>query len=103
MTKSELISHIFDSTDIMTRQQVEDVVNGVFEEIGTALAQNDKVEIRGFGSFHVRKKAARLGRNPQNGSPVDVAETSVPFFRPSIEIKKRLIKNGIISQKLKKG
>jgi integration host factor subunit beta len=103
MTKSELISHIFENTDVMTRQQVEDVVNGVFEEIGSALAQNDKVEIRGFGSFHIRKKKARVGRNPQNGSPVEISETRVPFFRPSIDIKKLLIGGSSLDQKPKRG
>ncbi|MDR2104574.1 MAG: integration host factor subunit beta [Deferribacteraceae bacterium] len=102
MTKSELISHVFECTDILTRQQVEKVVNGVFEVIGSALAQNKKVEIRGFGSFHVRKKRARLGRNPQNGIPVSVAETRIPFFRPSIEIKKQLIECKFPTQKSKK-
>jgi integration host factor subunit beta len=101
MTKSELISHIFDNTDVMTRQQVEDVVNGVFEEIGNALAQKDKVEIRGFGSFHIRKKKARLGRNPQNGSPVEISETYIPFFRPSIDIKKHLISGNFLAKKPK--
>ncbi|MDR2401672.1 MAG: integration host factor subunit beta [Deferribacteraceae bacterium] len=102
MTKSELISHIFESIEVMTRQQVEDIVNGVFDEIGSALAQKDKVEIRGFGSFHVRKKKARIGRNPQNGSPVEIAETWVPFFRPSIDIKKQLIAGKLPDKKLKK-
>ncbi len=96
MTKSELIAQIASSNNVMTKQQVEFIVNGVFDLIQTALVNGDKVEIRGFGSFRVREKKEKIGRNPRTGAVVHLSSGKVPYFRPSIDIKERLIEQSAV-------
>ncbi len=91
MTKSELIAQIASKTNIMTKQQVEFIVNGVFDLLQSALVSGSKVEIRGFGSFRVREKKEKTGRNPRTGAVVHIPAGRVPYFRPSIDIKEQLI------------
>lgn len=91
MTKSELIARIAEKCDMMTKKQIEYIVNELFANIRTALKNDDKVEIRGFGSFRIREKAARIGRNPKNGDRVEVPELKVPYFRAGKEIKTQLL------------
>ena len=93
MTKSELISRISERCGIMTKKQVEFLINSVFSAVRSALKNNDKVEIRGFGSFRLRNKAAKSGRNPKTGEKIDLSACSVPFFRPGKELKEQLLKN----------
>lgn len=92
MTKSELIEIISTENTNLTKKQIEFIVNGVFSSIKDALRNDDKVEIRGFGSFKIREKNSKTGRNPKTGDKVDVPSKKVPYFKPGKEIKELLIK-----------
>jgi len=92
MTKSELIEEIATQNQDLTKKQVEFIVNGVFSSIKDALKTGDKVEIRGFGSFKIREKNSKVGRNPKTGDKVEVPSKNVPYFKPGKEIKELLIK-----------
>lgn len=91
MTKSELIEQISLSYPDMTKKQIEFIINSVFITIKEAIKDGDKVEIRGFGSFKVREKKSKVGRNPKTGHKVEVPEKKVPHFKPGKEIKESLI------------
>ena len=91
MTKSELIEQVSASYPDMPKKQVEFIINTVFISIKEALKDGDKVEIRGFGSFKIREKTSKVGRNPKTGKKVDVPEKKVPYFKPGKEIKEVLI------------
>src|SRR5690606_22687865 len=90
LIKSELIQKIAASNPHLYHRDVERIVNVVFDEIVDALAQGDRVELRGFGAFTVKHRAARQGRNPRTGTPVPVAEKYVPFFKTGKELRDRL-------------
>ena len=64
------------------------VVSAIFDSIVRALRTGDKVEIRGFGSFHTRQRRGRIARNPKTGAPVEVPPKRIPFFKPSRELRK---------------
>lgn len=87
MTKAELIDKVAKKVDGLTRSQVDVLVSTVFGSIKDALAVGDKVEIRGFGSFRLRHRAAREGRNPKSGEVVKVPAKMVPFFKAGKELK----------------
>jgi integration host factor subunit beta len=91
MTKSEMIEKIAMENPNLTKKDVEFIVNGVFDIIKGTLASGDKVEIRGFGSFKVRQKNAKIGRNPKTGEKVEVPAKKVPYFKPGKEIKETLL------------
>lgn len=91
MTKSELIEKLSEEYPSMTKKQIEFIVNGVFSSIKDTLKNGGKVEIRGFGSFKVREKSAKTGRNPKTGEKVEVPAKKVPYFKPGKEIKEQLI------------
>lgn len=80
MTKAELIEEVA-SRATLTKKETELIVNTVFDNITTALSQGDKVELRGFGSFRIRQRNSRKGRNPKTGNAVSVPEKRVPFFK----------------------
>ncbi|HXD97508.1 MAG TPA: integration host factor subunit beta [Candidatus Acidoferrum sp.] len=80
MTKAELIDEVSKLSNL-TKKETETIVNTVFDNITDALAKGDKVELRGFGSFRIRHRNSRKGRNPKTGSAVDVPEKRVPFFK----------------------
>ena len=80
MTKAELIDEMA-SQATFTRKETELVVNTVFDHITAALTQGDKVELRGFGSFRIRQRQSRRGRNPKTGDAVSVPDKRVPFFK----------------------
>ncbi len=86
MTKTELISAVAESVDLK-KKDVERVVNSVFSIIGAALTKGDKVQLVGFGTFLVRRRSARLGRNPQTGEEINIPEASVPVFKPGKSLK----------------
>ncbi|MCA1927612.1 MAG: integration host factor subunit beta [Calditerrivibrio sp.] len=92
MNKSELIEKIAESNPHLSKRQVEFIVNGVFNSIKSALESEQKVEIRGFGSFKIRKKERKEARNPKTGEKVVVEPKTVPYFKPSREIKIALLK-----------
>lgn len=89
MTKAELVDLITGTTG-MNRRDTVTVVNLIMENIGNALAEGDKVELRGFGSFKVKSRRSRLARNPRTGDSVDVPAKRVPYFKASNELKDRL-------------
>jgi integration host factor subunit beta len=87
MTKAELVDKIAEKKPGLTRKQVEVVVNTVLDGIKDALSREDKVEIRGFGSFRVRFRRAKEGRNPKTGETVQVPPKKVPFFKAGKEMR----------------
>ena len=90
MIRSELIQKIADENPHLTQKHVEKIVNTVFEEIIEALAQGNRVELRGFGAFSVKRRDARQGRNPRTGESVSVDEKHVPFFKTGKLLRERL-------------
>lgn len=86
MTKSDLIDAVAKKADSLTKKQTEVVVETIFDSIKEALTRGDKVEIRGFGNFRLRKRDARKARNPKTGVIVDVPEKMVPFFKVGKEL-----------------
>ena len=81
MIRSELVQIIADENPHLFQRDVERIVNTVFEEITNALAKGERVELRGFGAFSVKKRDARVGRNPRTGESVSVDAKAVPFFK----------------------
>ncbi|MCZ6720372.1 MAG: HU family DNA-binding protein, partial [Proteobacteria bacterium] len=71
-------------------QDAERIVGTVFGEISSALSRGDRVELRGFGAFSVRERAARMGRNPRTGEAVQVDRKFLPFFKTGKELRERL-------------
>ncbi len=90
MIRSELIQKIADDNPHLYQRDVERIVNAIFEEIIEAMARGDRVELRGFGAFSVKKRDARLGRNPRTGESVQVDEKHVPFFKTGKLLRDRL-------------
>lgn len=93
MTKAELVEKISQKINL-TKKDTERVVNIVFGSIIQALAQGDKVELRGFGSFRVRQRDSRDGRNPRTGATVQIPPKKVPFFKAGKELRE-LVDNKI--------
>ena len=87
MTKAELVDKIAEKKPGLTRKDVEAVVNTVLDSIKDALSNEDKVEIRGFGSFRIRHRRAKTGRNPKTGETVSVPPKKVPFFKAGKEMR----------------
>ncbi len=90
MIRSELIAKIAEENPHLFQRDVEKIVNTIFEEIIEAMARGDRVELRGFGAFSVKKRDARTGRNPRTGDSVDVDEKHVPFFKTGKLLRDRL-------------
>ena len=90
MIKSELVQHIAEQNPHLYQRDVERIVNTIFEEIIEAMARGDRVELRGFGAFSVKKRDARTGRNPRTGEAVEVEEKHVPFFKTGKLLRDRL-------------
>ncbi|MEW2913974.1 integration host factor subunit beta [Leisingera sp. JC11] len=90
MIRSELIQKIADENPHLYQRDVERIVNTVFEEVTDAMARGDRVELRGFGAFSVKKRDARVGRNPRTGETVNVEEKHVPFFKTGKLLRDRL-------------
>ena len=90
MIRSELIQKIADDNPHLYQRDVERIVNTIFDEITGAMAQGDRVELRGFGAFSVKKRDARVGRNPRTGETVQVEEKHVPFFKTGKLLRDRL-------------
>ncbi|MEM1046898.1 MAG: integration host factor subunit beta [Pseudomonadota bacterium] len=90
MIKSELVHRLAERNPHLYQRDVENIVNAILDEITTALTNGDRVELRGFGAFSVKNRAARNGRNPRTGDQVAVAEKYVPFFKTGKEMRERL-------------
>jgi len=90
MTKSELVRKLAETNPGLYHHDVETIVSLIFEQIAAALARGDRVELRGFGSFSVKHRGPRIGRNPRNGARVPVPDKHVPFFRAGKLVHDRL-------------
>jgi integration host factor subunit beta len=86
MTKAELVEEVSRVSDL-TKKHSEVIVDTVFKSIIDALHRGEKIELRGFGSFRLRKREPRKGRNPKTGDKVDVPPKKVPYFKPGKELK----------------
>ncbi|SDC18482.1 HU family DNA-binding protein [Shouchella lonarensis] len=86
MNKTDLINAVAEETDI-AKKDASKAVDAVFEKITSALVEGEKVQLVGFGSFEVRERAARKGRNPQTGEEIEIAATKNPAFKPGKQLK----------------
>src|SRR5499433_1759289 len=91
MTKAELVEEVSRVSDL-TKKHSEVIVDTVFRSIIEALHRGEKIELRGFGSFRLRKREPRKGRNPKTGDKVDVPPKKVPYFKPGKELKELINK-----------
>ncbi len=101
MIKSELVMKLTEQNPHLYQRDIEQVVNAILDTISDALAQGGRVELRGFGTFTVKKRDARTGRNPRTGEAVAVSEKVVPVFRTGKEMRLRL--NPVAQKRSKKG
>lgn len=90
MIKSELVQKIADENPHLYQRDVERIVSTIFDEIIEAMASGNRVELRGFGAFSVKKRDARIGRNPRTGESVQVEQKFVPFFKTGKLLRDRL-------------
>jgi len=86
MNKGDLITKVAEKTDL-TKKDCEKVVNETFEAIKETLADGEKVQLIGFGTFETRKRQAREGRNPATGDVIQIPEATVPAFKPGKQLK----------------
>jgi integration host factor subunit beta len=94
MTKSQLIERVtdqlLDQRPHYKKRDVECAVNALFDSIKSALVNGHRVEVRGLGTFKVKQRDARNGRNPRNGESVDIPDRQIPFFKAGRELKELL-------------
>jgi integration host factor subunit beta len=90
MIKSELVSRMIDRNPQLLVRDIERIVDTVFNEISAALIREDRVELRGFGAFWIKRREARIGRNPRTGASVSVGEKLTPCFRVGKHLRERL-------------
>ena len=95
MTKSELIEMLSQRQSHLKADDVDLAVKSLLEMMGGSLAEGERIEIRGFGSFSLHYRPARLGRNPKTGESVELSGKHVPHFKPGKELRDRV--NGIVS------
>ncbi len=86
MTKAELVAEVAQEV-LVTRKEADKIVETALTSIVESLRRGEKVEIRGFGSFRTRTRNARTGRNPKSGDSVEVPPKTVPFFKPSKQLR----------------
>ena len=86
MNKSELVSAVAGKVSL-TKRDTEKVVSAVFESVKEAMSEGEKVQIIGFGTFDVRERKAREGRNPSTGEPIQISAAKVPTFKPGKALK----------------
>jgi integration host factor subunit beta len=98
MIKSELVLKVAAHNPHLYQRDVENIVNAILETITDALARGERVELRGFGAFSVKRREARTGRNPRTGATVAVAEKAVPVFKTGKEMRHRLNEAGIADE-----
>ncbi|MDD5544871.1 MAG: integration host factor subunit beta [Acidobacteriia bacterium] len=93
MTKADLVEEVSRITEAK-RKESEVIVETIFDSIMSALRKKDKVEIRGFGSFRTRQRRGRTGRNPKTGEKVEVPPKTIPYFKPSKDLKELVNQEG---------
>lgn len=94
MTKSELIQRLAEANPHLYLRDVERIVTTIFDEITEALADGNRVELRGFGAFSVKERASRTGRNPRTGEAVEVPAKFIPYFKTGKQLREKLNRNG---------
>jgi integration host factor subunit beta len=92
MTKAELVDEVARVVQL-TKKQAETIVNIVFDSIVDSLRSGQKIELRGFGSFRLRSRKSRTGRNPKTGEKVEVPSKKIPYFKPGKELKELINKS----------
>ena len=92
MTKAELVDEVAKVVQL-TKKQAETIVNIVFDSIVDSLRAGQKIELRGFGSFRLRSRKSRTGRNPKTGEKVEVPSKKIPYFKPGKELKELINKS----------
>ncbi|OIO58903.1 MAG: integration host factor subunit beta [Alphaproteobacteria bacterium CG_4_10_14_0_2_um_filter_63_37] len=90
MTKSELIAEVADQVENLSRKEVEHIVNLMFDIMVEAMKNRRRIELRGFGTFGVKERDARQGRNPKTGEQVEVPSKLAPFFKPGKALRERV-------------
>jgi integration host factor subunit beta len=90
VTKSQLIAAVAERSPHLAKKDIEASVNAIFEAMRAALCQDERIEVRGFGTFKVKRRPAREGRNPRNGERVFVPTRRIAVFSPGKEIRERL-------------
>ena len=91
VTKADLVETVAEAADI-PRKQADEVVQVILESIIIALRSGDKVELRGFGSFRIRQRGERIGRNPKTGEQVHVPPKKIPYFKPGKYLREELLR-----------
>ena len=86
MNKTELVKAVSTQAEL-TQKDAAKVIDALLETISNTLAKEEKIQLVGFGTFEVRDRAARKGRNPQTGEEIDIAASKVPAFKPGKELK----------------
>ena len=89
MTKAELVDEVYKNSDL-NKKDAEVIVQTVLKSIVDSLKSGEKVELRGFGSFRLRNRGPRQGRNPKSGEPVSLPAKYVPHFKPGKELRERV-------------
>ncbi|MGW6234222.1 HU family DNA-binding protein, partial [Peribacillus butanolivorans] len=86
MNKTNLVNTVATQAEL-TKGDAKKAVDALFESISNTLAKEEKIQLVGFGTFEVRNRAARIGRNPQTGEEIQIAASKVPAFKPGKELK----------------
>ena len=92
MNRSKLIGNIIEKNQFVSKSDVEDSITLILNSVSNALAEGDRVELRGFGSFSTRKRSARIARNPKTGKSISVENKFHPYFRASKALKETIKK-----------
>ena len=92
MTKSDLILKLTEKNYYLFQKDIYKIIHVFFDSISEALENGDRVELRGFGAFGVKKRKARIGRNPKSGEPVAIPEKNIPFFKMGKKMRERINK-----------
>ena len=92
MTKSDLIQKITEKNKFLLQKDIQKIVDIFFNKISDSLENTNRIELRGFGAFGVKKREARIARNPRTGEPVPVQSKNIPFFKMGKNMRERLNK-----------
>ena len=93
MTRSDLVRRLERDFPFLKKAQIDQAVRAIFEKIAVAMEQDDRIELRKFGTFSVHHRRAHIGRDPRNGNAVRVPPKSVPFFKAGKHLRKRISGN----------
>ena len=93
MTKADLVEKVASKINL-NKKETDNIVGIIFQSITNSLSEGDKVELRGFGSFRIRERNARMGRNPKSGEKVEVPAKKIPFFKAGKELREMVDVSG---------